>query len=470
MKIDVYDCVSPLDFRYYGTEPRMRELLEPYVTEAARLRSELAVEVALVRVLARRGVCPQEAAEEIAAAAEQVTAEEVGEEEARIHHNTRAMVNVLRAKVSEAARPYVHFTMTSFDVVDTARAWLFRQATQEAVVPELVKLEEVLIGLALREKDTLQIGRTHGQHAVPITFGFAVAQYVNRLGLCIEGLQRAAEALPGKISGAVGAYNASALFFDDPVGFEAEVLAEMGLPAALASTQIVPPEPMADFAHALTTVLGVFANLADDMRQLQRTEIGEVGEEFAAEQVGSSTMPHKRNPWNFESVKSMWKAFVPRIVTMYMDQISEHQRDLSNSASQRFLPETLVAVASTTLRLWQVMGRLVTDRERMAQNLGLTRGLIAAEPAYLLLAAYGHPDAHERLRKLTLEAQATGRALGELLFGAEDLKPYLDRFTERQKEVLLQPELYTGIAARKTEQVCAFWQRRLGLDTDDREE
>lgn len=470
MKIDVYDCVSPLDFRYYGTEPRMRELLEPYVSEAARLRSELAVEVALVRVLARRGVCPREAADEIAAAAAQVTAQEVGEEEARIHHNTRAMVNVLRAKVSETARPYVHFTMTSFDVVDTARAWLFRQATQKAVLPELVKLEEVLIGLALREKDTAQIGRTHGQHAVPITFGFAIAQYVNRLGLCIEGLGRAAEALPGKISGAVGAYNASALFFDDPVGFEAEVLAELRLAPALASTQIVPPEPMADFVHALTVVLGVFANLADDMRHLQRTEIGEVGEEFAAEQVGSSTMPHKRNPWNFESVKSMWKAFAPRIVTMYMDQISEHQRDLSNSASQRFLPETLVAVVSATLRLQRVMGRLVTDREQMARNLDLTRGLVAAEPAYILLAAHGHPDAHERLRKLTLEAQATGRPLGELLFDAEDLKPYLDRFTDRQRQVLLRPELYAGIAARKTEQVCGFWQRRLGLDTDDREE
>lgn len=463
MNISIYDCVSPLDFRYYGQDAKLLDLLSPYVSERGRLRAELQVEVALVRVLARRGICPPSVADEVAAAAEQVTPEEVAAEEDRIQHNTRAMVNCLRARVSEAARPFVHMTLTSFDVVDTARAWLFREATRKVIVPQLLELEKVLIDLALREKDTLQIGRTHGQHAVPITFGFAIAQYVNRLGERIETVRRAAEALPGKISGAVGAYNATSLFFDDPTAFEAEVLAELGLKPALASTQIAPPEPMADFVHALITTMGVFANLADDMRHLQRSEIAEVGERFEAQQVGSSTMPHKRNPWNFENVKSFWKAFAPRILTQYMDQISEHQRDLTNSASGRFLPEIIVAVVSTARRLARVMGKLVTDPERMRANLAMTQGLIAAEPAYILLAALGHPDAHERLRTLTLEAQATGRPLGELLFAADDLKPYLDRLTEEQREVLLCPEKYTGRAAQRTEAICAYWAERLGL-------
>jgi adenylosuccinate lyase len=470
VNIDLYDCVSPLDFRYYGQDASVRQLLAPYVSERARLQSELAVEVAAVRVLARRGLCSPDVAAEVAEAAATITPEEVAEEEARIQHNTRAMVNCLQRKVSEAARPFVHFTLTSFDVVDTARALLFRRAAKEVVVPELKKLEGTLIELALREKNTLQIGRTHGQHAVPITFGFAIAQYVNRLGGCIEAVLRAADNLPGKISGAVGAYNASSLFFDNPVSFEHEVLAELGVPAAIISTQIVPPEPMADFMHALTCTLGVLANLADDMRHLQRTEIAEVGEKFETQQVGSSTMPHKRNPWNFENVKSLWKAFVPRMVSVYMDQISEHQRDLSNSASQRFLPEAIVALVSCVLRMQKIMGRLVTDRERMAENLRMTQGLIASEPAYILLAAYGHPSAHERIRQLTLEAQATGRSLGELLFKAPDLQPYLNRFTESQKRMLLEPEQYTGIAARKTEEVCELWRCRLGLDTDQREE
>ncbi len=463
MDISIYDCVSPLDFRYYGQDENLRQLLAPYVSERGRIRALVAVEVAVVRVLARRGLCPPEVAEEIAAAAERVTPEEVAEEEARIHHDIRAMVNVLRRYVSERARPYVHFTLTSYDVVDTARAWLFRQAAHDVIVPELKQLEKVLIDLALREKDTLQIGRTHGQHAVPITFGFAIAQFVNRLGERIEAIAAAADRLPGKISGAVGAYNASSLFVDDPVAFEREVLEELGLPAALASTQIVPPEPMADFIHALISTFGVMANLADDMRHLQRTEIAEVGEEFGRDQVGSSTMPQKRNPINFENVKSFWKAFVPRMMTMYMDQISEHQRDLTNSASQRFLPEIIVALISTARRLRRVMSRLVTDKQKMRENLEMTRGLIAAEPAYLLLAAYGHPDAHERVRQLTLQAQATGRPLGELLSEAEDLQPYWQKLTDAQREIILHPERYTGLASRKTEEVCRYWKDRLGL-------
>ncbi len=463
MKIDIYDCVSPLDFRYYGQDEALRKLLAPYVSERARLAAELRVEVALARVLSRRGMCSEAVADEISAAAEQVTAEEVAAEEDRIHHNTRAMVNSLQAKVSDAARPFVHFTTTSFDVVDTARAWLFRRAAHDVVVPELLKLEHVLMDLALRERDTLQIGRTHGQHAVPITFGFALAQYVSRLGDRILAIRTAADSLVGKISGAVGAYNASFLFFDDPEALEAEVLAELSLSPAIASTQIAPPEPMTDLLHALTSTFGVLANLADDMRNLQRTEIAEVGEKFEANQVGSSTMPHKRNPWNFENVKSFWKAFAPRMVAVYMDQISEHQRDLTNSASGRFYAETIVALVSTTRRLAGIMGKLVTDPERMRANLAMTSGLIAAEPAYILLAALGHPDAHERLRELTLEAQASGKPLGDLLFAAADLKPYLDRLTDAQRLVLRDPEQYTGIASRKTEHVCEFWRARLSF-------
>ncbi|MBC7286672.1 MAG: adenylosuccinate lyase [Armatimonadetes bacterium] len=463
MEISIYDCVSPLDFRYYGQDEKLRELLAPYVSERGRLRAMLAVEVAVARVLARRGLCPPEAAEEIAAAAENVSPEEVAQEEDRIHHDVRAMVNVLRRYVSEKARPYVHFTLTSYDVVDTARAWLFRSAAHDVIIPELKQLEQVLIDLALREKDTLQIGRTHGQHAVPITFGFAIAQYVNRLGDRIEAIAAAADRLPGKVSGAVGAYNASSLFFDDPVAFEREVLQELGLPPAIASTQIVPPEPTADFIHALISTFGVLANLADDMRHLQRTEIAEVGEEFKAEQVGSSTMPHKRNPWNFENVKSFWKAFAPRMMTVYMDQISEHQRDLTNSATQRFLPEIIVGLVSTVRRLRRVMSRLVTDDVKMRQNLEMTRGLIAAEPAYLLLAAHGHPDAHERVRQLTLEAEATGRPLGELLAEAEDLRPYWEKFTDAQRDIIIHPDRYTGIASAKAQRVCEYWRERLGL-------
>lgn len=460
-QLDLFDCVSPLDFRYWGSDRALRELLGDYVTERARVRSEARVEAAAALALAELGLCSAEIAAEIARAAEEVTAEEVAAEEARIKHNIRALVNSLRARVSDEAKPFVHLCMTSFDVIDTATAWRMRNVALVAILPQMRDFLQILIDLARREKDAVQIGRTHGQHAEPITFGFAVAEYVARLGNRYLALQAAAEALPGKISGAVGAYNASSLFFPDAREFERRVLDRLGLPVAGYSTQVVEPEPLSDYVHTLVSTFGVLANLGDDMRALQRTEIAEVGEAFEAEQVGSSTMPHKRNPWNFENVKSLWKEFMPRMVTVYSDQISEHQRDLTNSASQRFIPEIIVALVGSVRRMQRIMGRLVVDRANMERNFALTSGLIAAEPAYLLLAAHGHPDAHEAVRLLTLESQRTGQPFNEVLFAATELAPYLDRFTTDQRALLADPRLYTGLAASRTEEICAEWERRL---------
>ncbi len=456
-----FDNVSPLDFRYYGPDETLRALLDPYVTERGRVTSEAMVEAAAVRVLARRGICSETVAEEVRAAADNVDPEQVACEEERIHHNIRALVNVLRSKVSDDAKPYVHLCLTSFDVIDTAVAWRLQQAAYRAMLPRLGELQRVLIGLARREADQIQMGRTHGQHAVPITFGFAVVGFVSRLAGRMEAIKAAADNLCGKVSGAVGAYNAGKLFFDDPDTFEAEVLAELGLKASPSSTQIVEPEYVTDYYHALISTFGVLADLADDMRHLQRTEIAEVGEEFEAEQVGSSTMPHKRNPWNFENVKSMWKTFMPRMVTVYADQLSEHQRDLTNSASSRFNPEIIVGLLNSVERLVKIVSKLVTDEQRMEQNFDMTSGMVAAEPAYILLAAYGHPDAHEAMRKLTLEAQASGRPLWDLICEAEEVIPYLGRFTEEQKAMLQDPRAYAGIAAEKTSKLCDECEKRL---------
>ena len=394
--MDRFDCVSPLDFRYY--DDKLRAIFDDYLTESARVRSEAMVEAATTRVLARMGVCSEAVADEVAHAAEVVSPAEVAEEEARIHHNIRALVNSMKKHVSDEAKPYIHFTLTSFDVIDSATAWRFKNAALKGLLPLLEELEGVLIGLARREAETLQVGRTHGR-----------------------------------------------------------------LTPSPASTQVVEAEFVTDVMHPLTSCFSVLANLADDMRHLQRTEISEVAEAFEAEQVGSSTMPHKRNPWNFENVKSMWKLFMPRMITVYSDQISEHQRDLSNSASQRFLPEVIVGLANSVMRLTKIMGRLVTDSERMRENLRMTEGMIGAEPAYILLAAHGHPDAHEAVRKLTLQAQETGRPLGELLQGSEELAEYWAQITDRQRQIILDPAQYTGIAARKTRLLCDMWEERLGL-------
>jgi adenylosuccinate lyase len=221
---------------------------------------------------------------------------------------------------------------------------------------------------------------------------------------------------------------------------------------------------MTDFIHSLVSTFSVLAAFADDMRQLQRSEIAEIGEHFGKDQVGSSTMPHKRNPINYENVKSLWKAFMPQMTTVYMDQLSEHQRDLTNSASSRFIPELITALLSAAARLTRVSSKMVVDQENIKKNFEQNKKMIVAEPLYIILAAAGHPDAHEAVRKLTLKAQKTELSLKELVAQSKELQGYWENFAERQKELILKPEKYTGIAAKKTEKIVKNWQQKFDYD------
>ncbi|MAG92040.1 adenylosuccinate lyase [Candidatus Woesearchaeota archaeon] len=461
--INLFHAISPLDFRYYGRNKGIFEKLQPYLSEAGFVKYALKVESALTNVLAKNKVCSKKIADEVKKACRQVTPEQVYVEEDRIKHNMRALANSIRDRVSEEAKPFVHFTSTSYDIIATADALRYKEFTENILVPGLLKFQKTLIDLALREKNTIQIGRTHGQHAEPITFGFAIAQYVSRFGHSIARIRKTSNNLRGKMSGAVGAYNASSLFFNEPVKFEKEVMEELGLKASPISTQIVESEYFVAYLNSVVSAFGVIANLADDMRHLQRNEIGEVGEFFEAKQVGSSTMPQKRNPINFENVKSMWKAIMPRMMTMYMDQISEHQRDLTNSASMRFIPEILAGFYVSVARLDKVMSSLAVDKANMQRNFDLNKQMIVAEPLYILLAANGHPDAHEYVREMTLKSQLTKKSLIELVKKDRTIHPYLNKLNKKQIEIINKPEKYIGIAAKKTEMVCEKWKREFNL-------
>ncbi len=447
-----FSAFSPTDYRYAVDE------LRDYLSEEAFVRYKAKVEAAVASAFEQRGILKAELCDEIVEAASKVKAEEVYEEEKRTKHDIRALVNVIRSGVSDEAKPFVHLSATSYDVVNTANALRYKDAVMNVIIPDMVELERTWIDLARREKDTLQIGRTHGQHAEPITFGFALAQYVNRWGSQILNVQETSENLIGKFSGAVGAYNATSLIFDDPEEFEREVLALLNMKPAAISTQIVPPEPMSDFVHSIISSFSVLANFCDDMRHLQRSEIGEVFERVAKEQVGSSTMPHKRNPISFEGVKSLWKTFMPQAVTMHLDQISEHQRDLTNSASQRYTQELLVVFDYCVRKLRMISARLVVDRARMRENFMISADNIIAEPLYILLSYYGHPDAHEYVRRKSFQAYEEKKTLREVIERDGEIMSYLRNFSREQKEKVFDAEKYMGIAAEKAERVADYWE------------
>ncbi len=459
--MDKFDNISPIDFRYYGNNKILYDKSNLYLSEKAFINYFIKVELALVRVLYRRNLISLNILEEIEKACHEVTSNEVYEEELRIKHNVRALVNCIRSKVSDEAKPFIHLTATSHDIICTAEALRLKEFTFDIILPELLNFHKILSDLAIREKHTLQTGRTHGQHAVPITFGFTISEYVARLGEQILKIKENAYDLRGKLSGAVGAYNASTLLFEDSIEFEKEVLLELKLKPSTHSTQILPPEFILNLTHSIVTCYGVLANLSDDMRHLQRSEILEIAEEFDKNQVGSSTMPHKRNPINFENVKSMWKVIMPRMITMYSDQISEHQRDLTNSASSRFIPEIYVCFLESVLRLSKQMLKLIVDKKNIQKNFDLNKNMIIAEPLYILLAYYKHPNAHEVIRKLTLQSQTEDISLSELVFKSEELKFYLDKMTDTQKEIISFPEKYIGKSIKKVDLVVDYWREKL---------
>lgn len=453
-----FDSLDPLDGRYFDPE------ISRHLSERSRIAYQAYVEAALAQTLADFGICSRKVADQIEIAAGKVTAEAVAEEELVTKHDVKALVNAIKNHLDDSAKPYVHFGATSYDIVATASALQLRGVIHDVVVPRLKKLLGTLIGLSENYAETTQVGRTHGQHAVPITFGFAISEYVSRLGVNIKALQALADELDGKFSGAVGAYNALSVFVDDPLKFEREVLGKVGLRPAEYSTQIVPPEGVIRLIDEMTISAGIMANLSHDMRHLQRSEIGEVREKFEKGQTGSSTMAHKRNPWNFENVVSMSKQVIAQSVNANLNLSSEHQRDLTDSASARFYVLVPASVASMAKRLDIIMAKLEVDEPAMKRNLGQSAGAIAAEPLYLLFEKHGHVTAHEKSKTLAHQALAENRALADVVQNDPEAAAYWQKFTALERRIIENPEAhYTGLAAKKARMVASHWAKRLKM-------
>lgn len=447
-----FSAVDPLDGRYYDAE------VARYLSEETRITFQAHIEAALAHALADAGVCSQAVANEIDAARFKIRVKDVAAEELVTRHDVKAIVNTIKKELSETAQPFVHFGATSYDIVSTAMSLQLRTAVRELVLPRLHTLQDTLLELTDRYADTVQIGRTHGQHAVPITFGFMLSGYVSRLGVSMQALDELADSLRGKFSGAVGSYNALSVFIDDPIAFEQKVLNLVGLEPSEASTQIVPAEGYIRLLDELAVTAGIMANLSHDMRNLQRTEIGEVRERFEPGQTGSSTMAHKRNPWNFENIIGMWKQVTAQIVNANLNISSEHQRDLTDSSSARFYTVSIACVAAMASRLQTVMSKIEVDTEAMERNLHLTQGAIAAEPLYLLLEKYGHTTAHEVSKGLAHEALERKVSLYEAAAASDDIAGYWAKFTDREKDLIKNPETtYTGLAAQKARIIHAAW-------------
>lgn len=441
------------------------------------------VEIANLQVLGELGVIPPDEiallTPELIARVLAITTTEVDEIENQItKHDVRAWVRVAQGLMDPKLARWVHIPLTSYDPLDTGRSLQFLSAYHEAVRPAIVEVIEMMITLVRRYADTLQIGRTHGQHALPITVGFWLATILSRMSYALEKLDQHASELVGKVSGAVGASNAIfGLGIAEQCGeynYEERVLHRLGLPPALISTQILPPEPLAQFLHSCVLMSAALGQFGRDARQLMRNEIREVAEGFAAGQVGSSTMAHKRNPINFEKLEGTWLRSKSEFGKVLDTLLSDHQRDLVGSSVMRDLPIIVINLQvqlDTLLRRDQnglaFLERVTVDEGACRANFELSVGVILAEPAYIALQMAGYPgDAHELVnRELMPEAFRTGLSLAELLEQKSERDPELGlvyaKIPTRVRDLLDRPEYYTGNAADKARQIADLAEAQL---------
>jgi adenylosuccinate lyase len=367
-------------------------------SEEGKLRRWIEVELAVCEVHAERGLIPADALEEIRSKAA-VDPARVAEIEAEVRHDVIAFLTALAEQVGPASR-FIHYGLTSSDVLDTALALQIRDAGR-LLLAAVDRLREALRRRAIEFQDTPCIGRTHGVHAEPTTFGLKLLVYTEEMRRQRGRLERAlAEAAVGKLSGAVGS------FAHLPPEVEEAVCARLGIGFEPAATQVVQRDRHAAFIGALALVASSLDKFAVEFRHLARTEVREVQEEFGAGQKGSSAMPHKRNPWRLENVSGMARVVRGYASAALENQALWHERDISNSSVERMIfPDACTLVDFALERMAGLVETLVVFPERMRENLELTRGLAFSGMLLLALTEKGltREEAYALVQKHAME-------------------------------------------------------------------
>jgi adenylosuccinate lyase len=351
-------------------------------TEQNKFQKWLEVELAVCEVHAEMGTIPREAVEQIRSRA-RFSVERINEIEKTTNHDVIAFTTNLAESIGEAAR-FVHYGLTSSDVVDTANALLLRDAS-DILLKKVDDLMDVLKRRAFEFKLTPQVGRTHGIHAEPTSFGLTFALWYDEMRRNRERLVHARESVAvGKISGAVGAF---ALL--EPV-VEEKVCARLGLKAAPVSTQIIQRDNYAEYLSTLAIVASSLDKFALNVRHWQRTEVREAQERFAKGQKGSSAMPHKRNPIISERICGIARVVRANSLVGLENVALWHERDISHSSAERVvLPDSSIALDYILQKTAGLIDGLVVYPERMLENLGATRGLIFSGQLLLALTNKG---------------------------------------------------------------------------------
>ncbi len=443
-------------------ETRYRTKIAEIFTEEKKLENWLKVEAVLAKAHAKWGNIPQESAEEICKKAnlDYVKLNRVKEIDNEIHHDLMAMVKALSEQCEGNAGKYIHLGATSYDIEDTATGLQLKEAIIY-ITNSLKKLLIELIKVIQDKKSLVCIGRTHGQHAIPTTYGMRFGVWAYEIDRHLDRLKETLNRISyGKMSGAVGNM---ASFGEKGIEIQNYITKELGLNPALIANQIIQRDRHAEVLF-LTALIGQsLAKVARQFRVLQRNEIAEMFEPFKKTQVGSSTMPHKRNPHKSERICSLARVLKSNIIPALDNIILEDERDLTNSANERIIfAENFILLDFMIIQLTNIIQEVEFDEERIEENLNLTKGACLSEKIMLNLVekGIGRQEGHEILRKAAIKAKKENRFIKEILLENGKI---MESFTKDEIDDMLNPHNYIGKSLELLENLLKFLENKHNL-------
>ena len=397
--------ILPIDAGRYGTN-EMKEIFDGQ----KKIRYQLEIEAAVAKSQSEIGMIPKNSAENIAQMARsgKITVKRVKQLEAKSDHDTAALVESLSEICKSSAKPWVHYGLTSNDLVDTSNSLQIRDALH-IIEPKVAKLAMVLAQLAMRHKDLPAVGRTHGQHASIMSFGLKFANWALEMSKHIERIEEIKKRI--LICKTLGVVGTGSLMGSKALEVQKRVAKKLFLFPADVTTQVVPRERYAEYVFFMALIGSTLEKMAVEIRNLQRTEIDEVSEPFKKGQMGSSAVPVKRNPVKSERVTSLSKLLRSQISVSFENIPLWHERDLTNSANERFiLPTTSILLDDMLETMTRILSELHVNEEKIKQNLEITSGQIFAEFVLDALIKKGVPrfEAYRDIQRVAFASSENG--------------------------------------------------------------
>ena len=397
--------ILPIDTGRYGT----KEMLEIF-KEQKKINYQLDIEAAAALSQSEIGLIPASVAKDISRIAKsgKITAKRIKQLESKSDHDTAALVEALAEKCKTESRPWIHYGLTSNDLVDTSNSMQMRDAIK-IIQPKVSKLSLILAKNAVKHKCVPAVGRTHGQHASIISFGLKFANWASEMSTHLERLDEIKKRV--LICKTLGVVGTGSLMGKNAIKVQERVARKLSLYPAKVTTQIIPRERYAEYIFQLALLGATLEKIAIEIRNLQRTEIAEVSEHFKKGQMGSSAVPTKRNPIKSERISSLSKLLRSQINTSFENIPLWHERDLSNSANERFiLPMTSILLDEMLETMTKIIGNLQVNTKRVQENLHITKGQIFAEFVLEALIKKGMPriKAYRDVQRVAFQAHKKG--------------------------------------------------------------